>query len=141
MTIEHVLQSWLPLTTIRQSKQCNICHQLQEERENPEERNAFLDSAVEVAGRFEIEASKPRNDSRQGTICENVPVLDKDNVSAVCGSLAAGNGHTSISSSKSLCGPVLHTTTADESDSRLFSCTRFSKTTCHVSAVKLNGRW
>ena len=54
-----------------------------------------------------------------GTACENVPadltdqpVLDEGNMSAVRGSLAAGNGLAISSSSASLRGPVPHTTTA-----------------------------
>ena len=62
----------------------------------------FFDCAVELVEIFEIEASKP--------------VLDEGNVSAVRGSLAAGNGRTSISSSESIRGQVPNTTTANESD-------------------------
>ena len=54
-------------------------------------------------------------------------------VSAVRGSLAAGNGHTSVRSSESLRGPVSYTT--GESDTRLSSCTSRSKTTCQLVCV------
>ena len=53
-------------------------------------------------------------------------------------SLAARNGHASFSSSESLRDPVPHTTTADEYDSRLSSCTRCSKMTCQVIHVSYN---
>ena len=61
----------------------------------------------------------------RGTVRENVHAditntnsqhLDESIVSAVRGSLAAGNGHTFINSSKSLRGPVPHTTTVGEYD-------------------------
>ena len=40
------------------------------------------------------------------------PVLDEGNISAGRGSLATGTGHTFISNSESMCGPVPDTTTA-----------------------------
>ena len=49
------------------------------------------------------------------------PVMEEGKVSAGRGSLAAGNGHTSISSSGSLCGPVPRATKAGESDAVLSS--------------------
>ena len=72
--VEHVLQSRLPLTTFILSKQYSITSakeatatitQLQQESANPKVWNALIDSAVQLAGRFEIEASNPRNDGRQ----------------------------------------------------------------------------
>ena len=39
--------------------------QLHQKGADPEVRNAFFDGAVHLAGRFEIEVNKPRNDGRQ----------------------------------------------------------------------------
>ena len=53
-------------------------------------------------------------------------------------SRAAGNGHTSIRNLESL----PYTTIADESDTRLSSCTRCSSTTCQLICVsyKMEGK-
>ena len=65
VTIEHVLQSRLPRPhSYSPNSVTTTIAQLQQESADSEISNALFDSAVELAGRFEIEASKPRNVGR-----------------------------------------------------------------------------
>ena len=64
VNIEHFLQSLLPLTTFLQIKQCNVCQRgnhytrpAAAGEADTEVWNALFDSAVEPAGRFDIDAS------------------------------------------------------------------------------------
>ena len=82
VTIEHVLQSVLPLSTFLQAKQCDLLEAAKEAtsiisvlqwgRDNQEAWDTLYDSAVDLAAQFDIEASKPRNAGRQRHR-ENVP--------------------------------------------------------------------
>ena len=72
VTIGHVLQSLLPLTTFLQAKQCDLVEaakeavtvisQLQQERANPAWSNALQEGTVALAAKFEVQPSNPRND-------------------------------------------------------------------------------
>ena len=82
VTVEHVLQSLLPLTTFLQAKQCDLLEAakeattivslLKEQRADPTAWDTLFDNAVDLAAKFNVEASKPRNAGRQ-VHCENVP--------------------------------------------------------------------
>ena len=73
------------------------------------DQNVFSDSAVELA--MVNRGTVRDNVSADITDTSSHAVMDEGNISAVRGSLAAGNGYTSIGSSESL----THTTTAGES--------------------------
>ena len=75
VTIEHVLQSLLPLTTFLQAKQCDLMEaakevvtvisQLEQERAETEVWNTLYEDAVELAAKFEVQPCKPRNARKQ----------------------------------------------------------------------------
>ena len=60
--------------------------------------------------------------------------------SAIHGSLAAGNGHTSISSSESLHGPLPHTKTLGESDIKENCPAVRGVQKRHYQVIYVNGR-
>ena len=67
VTIEHVLQSLLPLTKFLQAKQCDLVaaakevvtaiSQLEQERADTEVWNTLYEDAVELAAKFEVQPS------------------------------------------------------------------------------------
>ena len=75
VTIEHVLQSLLPLTTFLQAKQCDLVEaakeavivisQLEQERADTEMWNTLYKDAMELAAKFEVQPSRPRNAGKQ----------------------------------------------------------------------------
>jgi len=75
VTIEHVLQSLLPLTTFLQAKQCDLMEaakevvtvisQQEQQRADTEVRNTLYEDAVELAAKFEVQPSKPGNAGKQ----------------------------------------------------------------------------
>ena len=73
ITLLTIEQSRLPLTSSIQCKQATTTiAKLQQEKADPKVWNAFFDSVVEVAERFEIEARRAMLVDRC-TVCENVP--------------------------------------------------------------------
>ena len=77
-----MLQNLLPLTTFLQAKQCDLLEAakeattivslLKEQRADPTAWDTLFDNAVDLAAKFNVEASKPRNAGRQ-VHRENVP--------------------------------------------------------------------
>ena len=132
VTIEHVLQSVLPLSTFLQAKQrdlveaakeaTSVISVLQWGRDNQEAWDTLYDSAVDLAAKFDVDASKPRNAGRQRHR-ENVPAdtpsqLEARNVSAIRGSPAAGTKRPALSGPGSLRGTVRNPVPAWRSDPR-----------------------